>query len=404
MLTHLDYRSARAMVLAEVIPVAVQQLPLSACGGRILARDLTAEEDVPPFDRSAYDGYAFRSMDTAAAHAGAPVTLRVLEEVAAGATASGPVTAGTAVKILTGAPIPPGADAVVKYEHAVFTDASVTLFSSFQPWENIVRAGEDVSRGDLLAPRGTVIDPGVAGMLAAQGAAEPEVYRLPKIGILSTGSELVDADVRPGPGMIRNTSRYMLEALLAQSGFTSVYLGTAGDCAQGICDLLRKGLAECDAVICTGGVSVGDYDLTPEAMALAGARILFRGVDMKPGMACAYGSREGKLICGLSGNPAAALTNFLVIGLPALRKLAGRRNVLPQEIHLRLSQGFEKGSGSTRFLRGKLSIQEGLAWISFQENQGNAVISSAAGCDVLAVIPAGSGPVPAGTLLTGLLI
>lgn len=404
MLTHLDYRSARAMVLAEASPVPAQQLPLSACGGRILARDLMAAEDVPPFDRSAYDGYAFRSADTAGAGAGTPVTLRVLEEVAAGAVASGPVTEGTAIKILTGAPIPPGADAVVKYERTVFTDTSVTLFSSFRPWENIVRAGEDVGRGDLLAARGTVIDPGVAGMLAAQGVAAPEVYRLPKVGILSTGSELVDADVRPGPGMIRNTSRYMLEALLKQSGYTSLYLGTAGDSPQEICALLQKGLAECDAVICTGGVSVGDYDLTPEAMALAGARILFRGVDMKPGMACAYGAREGKLICGLSGNPAAALTNFLVIGLPALRKLAGRRDVLPQEIHVRLSRGFEKGSRATRFLRGKLAIRDGLAWITFQGNQGNAVISSAAGCDVLAVIPGGSGPVAAGTPLAGFLL
>lgn len=404
MLTHLDYRSARAMVLAEASPVPAQQLPLSACGGRILARDLMAAEDVPPFDRSAYDGYAFRSADTAGAGAGTPVTLRVLEEVAAGSVASGPVTEGTAIKILTGAPIPPGADAVVKYERTVFTDTSVTLFSSFRPWENIVRAGEDVGRGDLLAARGTMIDPGVAGMLAAQGVAAPEVYRLPKVGILSTGSELVDADVRPGPGMIRNTSRYMLEALLKQSGYTSLYLGTAGDSPREICALLQKGLAECDAVICTGGVSVGDYDLTPEAMALAGARILFRGVDMKPGMACAYGAREGKLICGLSGNPAAALTNFLVIGLPALRKLAGRRDVLPQEIHVRLSRGFEKGSRATRFLRGKLAIRDGLAWITFQGKQGNAVISSAAGCDVLAVIPGGSGPVPAGTPLAGFLL
>lgn len=401
---NISFERARQLLLECVRPVGGETVPLSLCGGRVLAQDLAARENVPLFDRSPYDGFALRGEDTRGAAPEHPVTLTILEEVPAGAVPARTVEPGTAAKVFTGTQIPQGANGVVKFEDTSFDADHVTLRRPVKPGSNLIRAGEDIRQGDLLARQGTVIDPGLAGTLAAQGIAAPVVFQKPRVGILSTGSELVDADVRPGPGMIRNTSRYMLEALLAQSGFTSVYLGTAGDCAQGICDLLRKGLAECDAVICTGGVSVGDYDLTPEAMALAGARILFRGVDMKPGMACAYGSREGKLICGLSGNPAAALTNFLVIGLPALRKLAGRRNVLPQEIHLRLSRGFEKGSGSTRFLRGKLSIQEGLAWISFQENQGNAVISSAAGCDVLAVIPAGSGPVPAGTLLTGLLI
>lgn len=401
---HPDYQTARELLLEAVSAVDTEPVPLSLCGGRILARDLRAAENVPPFDRSPYDGYAFRAADTLDASKDHPVTLTVLEEVPAGAVPTAVVRKGTAVKLLTGAPIPSGADAVIMFEKTKFTEHSVTLFGPAEPGENIVQTGEDVCKGDLLAECGDAVDPGIAGTLAAQGITHPEVYRVPRIGLISTGSELVEAEQAPDPGKIRNSNRHTLEAALRAIGCEPVWLGLAGDRAEEICALFQKGLARCDGVISTGGVSVGDYDVTPDAMELAGARLLFRGVDMKPGMACAYGVCGGKLLCGLSGNPASAITNFYAIALPAIRKLAGHRRYLPQEIRITLSDGFGKKSPKTRFLRGRLTLQDGRVCMALPKDQGNVVLSSTIGCNAMAVIPAGSGPVEAGTVLKGFLL
>lgn len=399
-----DYKQAQTLLLSAVEAVGTECVPLSECGGRILARDLLAVENVPAFDRSPYDGYAFRAADTTAATKDTPVTLRVLEEVPAGAVPTKTVTEGTAVKVLTGAPIPEGADAVIMFEKTRFTQEQVTLFAPMKAGENVIRAGEDTKKGDVLARFGDGIDPGLAGTLAAQGVEQPTVYKKPRVAVLSTGSELVEAEAAPGEGKIRNTNRYVLEAALRQLGCEPMYLGIAGDDREEIARRLQEGLATCDAVVTTGGVSVGDYDLTPDAMEAVGATLLFRGVDMKPGMACAYGVREGKLLCGLSGNPASALTNFYVVALPALRKLTGRRDALPQEIPVKLARDFKKKSPKTRFLRGKLDFTTGEVRMDFSGDQGNVVLSSTIGCRVLALIPAGSGPVPAGTELRGFLL
>lgn len=400
----LSYEQARSLLLAAVTPVEAEPIPLAQCGGRILARDLTAAENVPAFDRSPYDGYALRAADTVGASEQCPVTLSVLEEVPAGAVPTCEVTEGVAVKVLTGAPIPRGADTVVMYEKTLFTSATVTLSAPLKAGANIVRTGEDIRKGELLARRGAVIDPGLAGTLAAQGEAAPPVYRRPRVALLSTGSELVEADTVPGAGKIRNSSRTMLEAALGRLGCEPVYFGIAGDSEGEIAALLEQALDSCDAVITTGGVSVGDYDLTPAAMELAGAQLLFLGVDMKPGMACAYGVRGGKLLCGLSGNPASALTNFYAVAMPALKKLTGASDALPREITVTLANGFGKKSPKTRFLRGKLRLEDGTVRMELPEDQGNIVLSSAIGCDVMAIVPAGSGPVEAGTVLKGYLL
>ena len=404
MLDNPCYEHARELLLSVVNPVGVEHGSLSECGNRVLARDLIAQENVPAFDRSPYDGYALRAADTARATEEHPVTLRVLEEIPAGAVPTKEITAGTAAKVLTGAPIPVGADVVVMYENTEFTDHSVKLFVPLKGGDNIVHTGEDIRKGTVLAQMGTVIDPGLSGMLAAQGVANPLVYRIPHVAILSTGSELVEADAIPEAGKIRNTNRYMLETALKRLGCKPVYLGIAGDRIADISAMVNKGLSECDAVITTGGVSVGDYDLTPAAMEASGAEILFRGVDMKPGMACAYGVKGGKLICGLSGNPASALTNFYAVALPALKKLTGQNAYRPQEMQVMLSNGFTKKSPKTRFLRGRLELKDGVVCINLPKDQGNVVLSSTIGCDVMAVAPAGRGPLEAGTVLKGFLL
>ena len=404
MLDHPTYLAARDELLARVSPVGTETVPLLRCAGRVLAADLTAAEDIPAFDRSPYDGYAFRAADTADAALTAPVTLRILEEVAAGSVPTMAVTPGTATKILTGAPIPEGADAVINYEATKYTADTVQLFERATAGMNIVRRGDDVKRGALLARDGDLIDAGTAGTLAAQGVTEPRVYRVPRVGVLSTGSELVEAGETPRPGMIRNSNAWSISAALAAAGLEPVYLGIARDTVEGVAGLIAAGLASCDAVVSTGGVSVGDYDMTPAAMDAVGAETLVRGVLLKPGMACAYGVKDGKLICALSGNPASSITNLYTVALPALKRLAGRTDALPQEIDLSLDRDFPKKSGVTRVLRGALAIVNGRAMLRLPASQGNVVLSSTIGCNAMAFIPAGSGALAAGTTLKGYLI
>ena len=401
---HMDFKAAQALLLDKVVPVGTEPVPLAQCGGRILASDLTAAESIPPFDRSPYDGYAFRAADSAAASEETPVTLTILEDVPAGAVPTKAVTPGTATKILTGAPIPAGADAVTPYEWTRFDENSVTLLRSYRAGDNIVRTGEDVVAGQVLAKKGDRIDGGTAGTLAAQGETQPLVYRRLRVGILSTGNEVIEADEALRPGKIRNSNRHTLETVLTSLGFEPVYLGLAGDNVENIAALLKKGLESCDAILSTGGVSVGDYDLTPDAMERAGIEVLVRGVALKPGMACAYGVKEGKLVCGLSGNPASSMTNFYAVALPALRKAAGWHSPCYQEFDVTLLEDFRKKSPVTRLLRGTLDLTGGTVGIHLPQDQGNVVLSSTIGCNVMAIVPGGTGPVPKNTTLKGFLL
>lgn len=404
MLKNPDFITARDLLVDMACTVGTEPIPLSDCAGRVLAEDVVAADNVPPFDRSPYDGYAFRAEDVAEATKENPVTLYIVEEVPAGAVPTMACTKNTAVKILTGAPIPEGADVVINYERTEFTKSSVKIFAPVKAGDNIVHTGEDVRKGDILARKGQIIDAGMAGTLASQGISHPKVYRRPKVGIISTGNEVSEVGAPLASGKIYNSNRYTLAAALESIGCEPVYLGLAGDSAEAIHALLMMGLEECDAILTTGGVSVGDYDFTPDAMEQAGINILFRGVQLKPGMACAYGEKNGKLVCGLSGNPASSLTNFCAVAVPALKKLAGLSNYMPQEITVTLKTGFKKKSPSTRLLRGTLDLSDGTVGMTMADDQGNVVISSAIGCNIMAIVPAGTGPLEAGAKLRGFLL
>ena len=366
--------------------------------GAVLAEDVTAVEDVPPFRRSPYDGYAFRAADTANAGREHPVTLHVLEEIPAGSVGSRPVTPGTAVKILTGAPVPPGADAVTKYEDTEFTDSTVTIFSSFSPGENVVPRGEDVRAGDLLAPAGTVIDPPLLGVLAAQHIVKPLVFWSPTVAVITTGSELVSPDEPLAEGQIVNTNLYTLRGEAEKLGCGCVTYSVKDD-PEAIAWLIRDAVRMADMVLLTGGVSVGDYDYTPDAMERAGVKILVRNVALKPGGASAYGIKDGRLVCALSGNPASSLTNYYAVVLPALRKLCGFRRPRLEELDVVLAEDFGKKSPKTRLIRGRLDLSDGTARIRPAPAQANGALHSVVGCDLLAEVPAGSPRLPAGTRL-----
>ncbi|MCF0228563.1 MAG: molybdopterin molybdotransferase MoeA [Parasporobacterium sp.] len=400
----MEYAPAREMIVSFVEAVETERVDLDMCGGRILAAELTASENVPAFDRSPYDGYAFRAEDTKGASRDHPVTLAITEEIPAGSVPTKAVTPGTAAKILTGAPVPEGADAVIMYEKTEFTETEVSIFSECTAGDNIIYAGEDVKAGTVLAEKGTLIDPGLAGTLAAQGEIRPLVYRKPVAGIISTGSEVTDNPGEVPAGMIRNTNRYSLAAALQKDGCETVYLGLVGDRVKDISRLISEGLKKCDLIVLTGGVSAGDYDLTPQAMEAAGCELLFKGVRIKPGMACCYGMAEGKPVCGLSGNPSSSLINYYTVLRPAVRKMTGLKSFMPAETEFTLTEGFGKKSRHTRVIKGRVRYESGQVMLDIPKGQGNVVISSSIGCDGLAVVPEGTDTSKPGAVLRGFII
>ena len=411
MLERPDFITARELLLDRTGVTGTEEVRLSGSAGRVLAQEIRAAEDVPGFDRSPYDGYAFRAQDTRGADAFHPVTLSVVDMIAAGDVPHADITIGTAARIMTGAPVPAGADAIVPYEVTKFSDTEVQIFHEAAEGQNIVRRGEDVRKGALLAASGIRIDAGLSGVMAAQGVFRPQVYKRPVVGIISTGSELIDDGQSLTRGKIYNSNRYTLEAACASLGCDPVYLGTGRDSAEEIAQLISEGIygpSSCDAVLLSGGVSAGDFDLTPDAMKIAGAEILIKGLDCKPGMAGAYGvienGEEPIPVLAFSGNPAACMTAFWLVGAPVLRKLSGLQEPRLKEVDCILLTGFSKRSKGTRVLRGRLIYREGKACLSSSERQGNSVLSTAIGTDLFAVIPAGSGPLEAGSVLRGYLI
>ena len=347
MLNKPDFATARDILLEYAQPVGTENIQLCGSAGRLLAQEIRA---------SAFE----------------PVTLSVVDHIAAGDVPHEFISLGTAARIMTGAPVPEGADAIVPYESTKFTDTEVQIFAAAGEGQNIVRRGEDVKEGQLLAQPGIRIDDGLAGTMAAQGIFEPVVYRKPVIGIISTGDELIDEGESLSPGKIFNTNRYSLQAACADLGCGSVYLGLVKDSAEEIAKLIAEGAGEqhrCDAIVLSGGVSAGDFDLTPDAMKMAGAQILIRGLNFKPGMAGAYGIMEkpgagspAKLpVMALSGNPAACMTAFRLVCAPVLKKLAGWSD--PAGRFSQGQQGYEDPQGQE-------SVQRRKSLFRFQSQTG----------------------------------
>ena len=407
MAENISYEIAQRILPDNVKPIGTETVSVDDAFGRIAAEDICAVCDLPAFDRSPYDGYAFIAEDSAGADGLSGVTLRITEEIPAGCVPTIRLSHGMAAKVLTGAPIPENADAVCKFEETDYTAETVTLKRFYKCGENIVRKGEDITRGTVICSVGSRIDAGAAGLMASQNIVSAAVYKVPVIGIISTGSELIEAGEGMDPqqaateGKIFNSNRYILAGAIRDIGCIPEYIGSAKDGIEDISELIALGLEKCDALVLTGGVSVGDYDFTDKAMRKAGVEVLFHGVDIKPGMACAYGIYEGKPVCALSGNPASALTNFALIAYPAIRKLCGFAECMPPLIRVKLVDKVAKVSEKTRILRGRLSLESGCVTMNVPKGQGNVVLSSAVGCNVYAIVPKGAGPLSEGTVLDG---
>ena len=319
---------AQSIVLSRVAPTDLVEIPVWQATGLPLAEDAVADIDISPFANSAMDGYAVRSADLAQTSGEAPVTLDVIGHEAAGHVFEGTIGVGETVRIMTGAPVPEGADAVVKYEivEVLDGDGNESSHASFSApakvGENVRSAAEEAHAGDIVMRAGEVVAPAGAGLLASAGYASVKVHAAPRVGIISLGTELVAPSELPARGQIRdsNSSALMAEAL--DAGAEPVFFGIAPDDEQTIAELVHRAVQECDFVITSGGASAGDYDYVTALVKREG-EVLFDRISMRPGKAITFGLLGGKPYLGLSGNPAAAYVGFEMLARPAIRKMRG---------------------------------------------------------------------------------
>jgi molybdopterin molybdotransferase len=398
-LKNIEADAAAEMLSALPVALETETVSLPEALHRLLAEDVFAALPAPPFDRSPFDGYAFRGSDTQGASKQNPVVLKITEEIPAGKVPTMAVTEGFAAKILTGAPIPEGADATIKYENTSYTDTTVTIYEPVLPNSDIVRAGDDCKVGELLAPRGTHVEAPLLGVLASQGIVSLRVVKKPVVTVINTGSELVEIGSPLPTGMIYNSNVHTLCGYLRDMGAEPRNGGVVMDEPGVIARRIQEALDVSDLVITTGGASVGDYDWAVTASQMLGASVLFWKINMKPGGAIIAAVKDGKVILSLSGNPGAAVLGLLRIALPYIKKRCGHTVLETPVVRVALKEPLTKASPKLRLVRGRLEIQDGTAYFAENEGQGNGAVSSLVGCDLLGEIEAGSPPLPAGTLI-----
>lgn len=392
----LALEAAQQLVLSRVGALGAEVVPLTQARGRVLAQAIKAEDALPPFNRSAVDGYAVAAGATKAATPASPQTLAVIEEVAAGYVASQKVSGGTAIRVFTGAPVPEGADAVVRQEEVERQGRFIQLKGPASHLENIDLAGLDVAAGEMVLTRGTRIGTGEVAMLAALGHARVEVFRRPRVGIFSTGDEIIDAGEPLVPGKVRNSNLYALAASVEAAGGEPVLAGVVPDDAEAIAQAVERMAPGVDLVISSGGVSVGDYDLVHQAWQLLGAEVLFWKVAIKPGTPILWGQLDSVPLAGLSGNPAACLIGFELLVRPVIRRLAGYDQVFWPLVSGVLADAYSKSSRQRRFLRARARWHQGQWQIRLTGAQSPGILKSMLGYNALVDVPAGSGPLAAG--------
>jgi molybdopterin molybdotransferase len=326
----LAFEEALSRVLAAVPAPRGESVSLSEAPGRVLADQIRSPIDLPIFDNSAMDGYAVRTADVASAKPASPARLRLAGKVVAGEVFVGEVTSGTCVRLFTGSPLPAGADAVVMQEDTHIdprAPGEVVILASAGPGENVRARGEDVKQGTMLAEAGAVLTPGRIGLLAAAGFGHLRVGRKPVVGLLATGSELTEPGQPLVPGRIYESNRTALAALMERSGAAPKTLPLVADVLAGTSLALADAFNQCDAVMTSGGVSVGEMDFLKQAFEQIGGGLEFWKVAMKPGRPFVFGRCRGKLLFGLPGNPVSALVTFLLLVRPALLRWQGATDV-----------------------------------------------------------------------------
>ena len=393
--TAISLDEALARTLARAHPLATEVVPLEQALGRVIRGDAHSRLDIPAFDKATMDGYAVRVEDVAAASLAAPVRLGIHADLAAGHRARSPLRPGAAIRIMTGAPLPTGAEAVVAQEDTSRSGDVVAVHCPVARGTNCGRAGEDVRRGQRVVSAGTCLGPAHLGMLAASGRSRARVTRQPRVDVLSTGSELVSPGTKAGAAKIFDANGYSLVSLARTRGAEARFLGIAADDPAAIAAQLDRASGR-DVLLVSGGASVGDYDLVPALLQRHGWREVYREVSIKPGRPVFLGRKGTQVVFALPGNPVACVVVFELLVGPYLDALSGRRHLDLVALQARLVGELRIRTGRRHFLRATLEVRGTTLEVRPYPDQKSGVLRSVVACNALIDVPDDVSHVPAG--------
>jgi molybdopterin molybdotransferase len=404
--TALSAAEAARIVLAAVRPQPALRVPLDDALDSVLAEDIVSPLDVPAWANSAMDGYAARAADVRGASPNAPVRLRVIEEVPAGRFPSRPLRAGESTRLFTGTPVPQGADSVIRQEDTDLGSETVAVFSDRDAETNVRAAGEDIKKGTTVLSAGTVLGPAQLGVLASLAAAHPLVYRRPRVALLASGDEIADVD-QPEEILsgrkVASSNTHSLVALVRRAGGEPVNLGIARDTPESLREHLQRA-ADCDLLITSAGISVGEHDYVRGVLEELGAEQRFWRLRMRPGAPVGFGLVRGIPWIGLPGNPVSTMVTFELFARPAIRIMAGHRLPFRRSIKVRAAEPIAVTPRLQHFLRAVV-IETGRGLEArLTGPQGSGILSSMARANALLVVPEGQFETPAGSELTALLL
>ena len=382
----ISVEEALQVILKSIQVLGLEKVDILSSLGRVLGEDIYAPYHIPHWDNSAMDGYAVIQKDIKDATPENPATLKVVADLPAGYTAKRDLKKGEVIRIMTGAPIPEGSDTVVMVEDTKRDGDQVEIFKANSKGDNIRKAGEDVSKGTLVLPSGSVIHPAEVGMLASLKRSFVSVYQRPVVAVISTGDELIDVDENLTGGKIVSSNTYSLSSLVRHLGATPLILGIAKDKSEDLLDRFKVAV-RADMIISSGGVSVGDYDLVKDILKELGAEMKFWKVSMRPGQPLAFGVIEGKPTFGLPGNPVSCMVSFEQFVRPSILKASGYRQIFRPLIEACLKEPINKKVGKKYFIRCIVSMEEGKHVVTTTGEQGSGILMSMVRANGLIVLP-----------------
>jgi molybdopterin molybdotransferase len=395
----ISVEEALKRILDSISPLGLEKVSILDALGRVIGEDICAGRAIPPKDNSAMDGYALRAEDTRGASSEKPILLEIVEDIPAGAIPIKRIEAGQAARIMTGAPLPEGTDAIVRMEDTRKEEDRVALFVEVKKGQDIRHEGEDVRQGEKVISRGEIIRPAEVGMLASLGRSFILVHQRPLVAIVATGDELVDIDEAPSPWKIVSSNSYSLAALVRECGGIPLQIGIAKDRREDLIAKLQASM-RADLIVSSGGVSAGDYDLVKEIMQEAGNRMQFWQVAMKPGRPLAFGSLRDVPIVGLPGNPVSSMISFEQFIRPAILKMLGHVNLFRRTVRARLGEDIRKKKGIRHFIRARVRRDgEDYAVVTTGE-QGSGILKSMVRANGLIILPEEATVVRKGSTVT----
>jgi molybdopterin molybdotransferase len=384
----ITFEEALAIIDNIRVKPLTEQVGLELAVGRVLAEDVFSDVEMPPFNKAAVDGYACRREEL-------PGPFTVLEVVPAGVLPKYPVGPRQCSKIMTGAMVPEGADTMIMVEYTTTLEDGRIIFLKEKTSSNIAWRAEDVKEGQLVLQKGTLLKAHHIGILAAVGCGEPLVYKFPVIGIISTGDELVEPWVKPGPGQIRNSNAHQLMAQARAIGFPVEYIGIASDSPESTREMMTEGFSRSDILLLTGGVSMGDFDYVPEVMQELSVEILFKSIAVQPGRPTIFGTRGEKFLFGLPGNPVSSFVQFELLVKQLAYRMMGH-NYTPQTVKLPMSVDFHRKKAERKsFLPVRISSEGKIETLDYH---GSAHLHAYEGADGILSVEIGEAHIEAGEL------